>query len=93
MSYSTPEEAAYHGERERGSSGAVFKYEGGITYLLLEEFQPEAFREKLADVLSSNGKESVFVVEEKDSIFHIYSMSRVHVHNTVESANLSPKKK
>ena len=50
-------DAAIKGERERGSGGAVFvDASQTVIYRLLEEFPDETFRERLADMITEEGR-------------------------------------
>jgi len=73
--------AAIYGERNRGSGGVVFcNHEKKIIqYMLISEFEAEEFRDKLGDILSEEGNEYYFVVEEIDRSMHIWKIPRNNI--------------
>lgn len=64
------------GEFARGDNGAVMVDGDDIVYLLENEFQPDDFREKLADMLSEDGRQHLFVVLKKDDVLHVHKIPK-----------------
>ena len=69
---------ALSGEKTRGSGGVVLcnKSKGTICYALVDEFESEELRERIRDMLSDEGTEYAFVVEEVDRTVDIWKIPR-----------------
>ena len=76
-------DAAFEGERQRGSGGVVHLDRNTKTarYFLVNEIQVADLREKAEDMLSECGDRYVFVMEESDGAAHIWKIDRMQLTN------------
>ena len=72
--------AAWDGESARGNGGVVVRsHKNGIHYLLVNELPFDEMRESIEDMLSEEGDQFVFVVQEEEKTLHVWKMPRTKV--------------
>lgn len=69
---------AMHGEETRGSDGVVYynKAENIVRYMKIHEIQSEELQERVADIVTDEGRDYYFVLEEIERVMHIWKIPK-----------------
>lgn len=70
-------QVALQGEHERGDGGVVFVEDEHIGYVLLHDVQPDAFRERLAEMVEEDERAHYFVVHKDGLNMHVAKIPRI----------------
>lgn len=80
--------AAWDGENARGNGGVVVRsYKDGIRYSLVHELPFDEMRESIEDMLTEEGDQFVFVLQEEEKTLHVWKLPRTKVVELMSEAS------